>query len=155
MNDYIKTMRNLIGNETLLTIGCGAIIEDDQGRILLIKRKDYEEWGIPGGILELGETFEQTVKREVFEETKLHLQTISLFGIYSGKNGYATYENGDKVYSVQIIFHTKDFEGNPSINEEATDLAFFARNEIPENLNSHQAKFIEDWVKETPLPVIE
>lgn len=148
-------MRALIGNETLLTIGCGAIIEDGQERILLLKRKDYEEWGIPGGILELGETFEKTVKREVFEETKLHLQTISLFGIYAGKNGFATYENGDKVYSVQIIFHTKDFEGNPNINEEATDHGFFARNEIPDNINPHQAKFIKDWVNETPMPVID
>ncbi len=34
MNDYIKTMRQMIEHETLLTIGCGAIIEDDIGRIL-------------------------------------------------------------------------------------------------------------------------
>ncbi|MGE6515924.1 NUDIX domain-containing protein [Lysinibacillus sphaericus] len=69
MNDYIKTMRQMIGHETLLTIGCGAIIEDDIGRILLQKRTDNNIWGIPGGILEIGETFEETVKREVFEET--------------------------------------------------------------------------------------
>jgi hypothetical protein len=35
MNDYIKTMRKMIGNETLLTVGCGAIIIDKFGRILL------------------------------------------------------------------------------------------------------------------------
>ncbi|MFJ8089233.1 hypothetical protein ACIQ7N_13630 [Lysinibacillus sp. NPDC095746] len=35
MNDYIKMMRQMIGHETLLAIGCGAIIEDDRGRILL------------------------------------------------------------------------------------------------------------------------
>lgn len=40
MNDYIQSMRRLIGQETLITVGCGAIIEDEHGRILLQRRKD-------------------------------------------------------------------------------------------------------------------
>lgn len=111
MSNYIQTLRNLIGNQTLLTVGCGAIIEDDKGRILLQQRTDHSEWGIPGGLLELGETFEETVKREVCEETGLTLEDLNLFGIYSGKNGFAEYENGDKVYSVQVIFFTKNSLG--------------------------------------------
>lgn len=71
MNDYVKTIRKLIGNETLITIGCGAIIEDDKGRILLQHRKDKNNWGIPGGIMEIGETVVETVMREVYEETGL------------------------------------------------------------------------------------
>lgn len=50
MNDYIKTMRKMIGHETLLTVGCGAIILDKFGRILLQRRTDLDIWGIPGGI---------------------------------------------------------------------------------------------------------
>jgi hypothetical protein len=45
MKDYIKEMRRLIGHETLLTVGCGAIIEDECGRILLQSRKDTNLWG--------------------------------------------------------------------------------------------------------------
>lgn len=56
------------------------------------------------GNLELGETFEDTVKREVLEETKLSINSVKLFGIYSGEKGFAQYGNGDKVFSVQIIF---------------------------------------------------
>ena len=109
MNDYIQTMRAIIGNETLITIGCGAIIEDAEGRILLQKRMNNDTWGIPGGIMEIGETFVETVKREVFEETNLILDELSLFGLYSGKSGFASYPNGDKVYSVQIIFITNSY----------------------------------------------
>jgi hypothetical protein len=50
MNDYIKTMRKMIGNETLLTVGCGAIIIDKFERILLQRRTDHDIWGIPGGV---------------------------------------------------------------------------------------------------------
>ncbi|MGD7043055.1 hypothetical protein [Jeotgalibacillus proteolyticus] len=49
MNDYIATMRKMIGHKTLLTVGCGAIIEDAAGRALFQKRSDYGQWGIPGG----------------------------------------------------------------------------------------------------------
>jgi|GEM_PF-1106168 len=45
---YIRRMRELIGNETLLTTGCGVIIEKD-GQILLQHRTDEDNWCIPGG----------------------------------------------------------------------------------------------------------
>lgn len=156
MNDYIETMRKFIGHEVLLTVGCGAIIENKCGRILLQRRVDYDIWGIPGGILEIGETVEETVRREVFEETNLTLNSIELFGIYSGKNGYGQYANGDKVFSVQIIFYVKDFDGElKHRNEESRELKFLSRNEIPNNLNSHQAPFIMDWVNGRATPIIK
>jgi ADP-ribose pyrophosphatase YjhB (NUDIX family) len=155
MNDYIKTMREMIGHETLITVGCGAIIEDKLGRILLQKRTDYDIWGIPGGILEIGETFEETVKREVHEETNLTLNQIELFGIYSGKNGHAKYANGDKVFSVQIIFRATEFKGIMKANNESKELCFLHKNEIPKNLNRHQSPFILDWVNDVTIPVIK
>lgn len=153
MNDYITTMRKLIGHETLLTVGCGAIMEDDFGRILLQQKRDI--WGLPGGLLEIGETFEEAVRREVFEETNLVINQLKLFGIYSGKNGFAQYTNGDKVFSVQIIFHVTNFAGTLQGNEESTQLQFRYKNEIPDNLNPHQAPFILDWLHGRIPPVIK
>ena len=155
MNDYIKTMRDMIGQETLITVGCGAIIEDSLGRILLQKRTDYDIWGIPGGLLEVGETFEETVKREVQEETNLTLNQVELFGVYSGENGFAQYANGDKVFSVQIIFRASDFNGILRANNESKDLYFLHKKDLPKNLNKHQAPFIMDWVNNVKNPVIK
>ena len=152
--DYIKAMRKKIGNDTLLTIGCGAIIENSLGQILLLKRDDFDEWGIPGGLLDLGETFEETVKREVLEETNLQVRKISLFGLYSGTTGYAQYANGDKVFSVQIIFLATDFIGNIKLGE-GKELLFFHKDDLPGNINPHQAPFITDWVNEVTTPIIK
>lgn len=155
MNDYIKTMRSLIGQETLLTVGCGAMIEDTAGRILLQRKRDLGTWGLPGGLMEIGETFEETVKREVLEETNLIiLQPLRLFGIYSGKDGFAQYANGDKVFSVQIIFHVTAYKGNIQANEESAQLQFVHKTELPANINPHQAPFIMDWVNGIQTPVI-
>jgi ADP-ribose pyrophosphatase YjhB (NUDIX family) len=155
MNDYIKTMRNMVGHETLLTVGCGAIIVDLYGRILLQRRTDLDIWGIPGGILELGETFEDTVKREVLEETNLSIKNFKLFGIYSGEKGFAQYGNGDRVFSVQIIFYVDKYDGTLQVNHESRELSFIHKAELPDNLNPHQAPFIFDWLNGVETPVIK
>ena len=57
-------------------VGVGAVVLDDEGRVLLVKRR-FEplagHWSLPGGTLELGETLETGVAREVLEETGLHV----------------------------------------------------------------------------------
>lgn len=155
MGDYIKTMRKMIGHETLLTVGCGAIIENRLGQILLQKRTDGDLWGIPGGIMEIGETFIETVKREVFEETHLTINHLELFGLYSGANGFARYENGDKVFSVQIIFRVTDYSGNIQSDYESHDIKFFHSNNLPDSLNPHQSPFIFDWANGASIPIIK
>lgn len=147
MSDYIKTMRQMIGHETLFTVGCGAIIEDQERRILLQRRKDQNNWCVPGGVMEINETFEETVKREVLEESGLMLDKLDLFGIYSGGE-IKEYPNGDKVYSVQIIFICKVYHGQlKQVGEESLDHRFFHRTELPQPLNPHQASFILDWAE--------
>ena len=146
MKNYIKEIRKLIGHETLLTIGCGAIIEDEFGRILLQRRKDTNLWGVPGGLMELGETFLETLAREVYEETNLHIETPKLFGIYSGQNGFGNYPNGDQVFSVQVIFKTNKFTGVlKQEGEESNEHRFFDRNNLP-TINKMQKPFIIDWL---------
>ena len=64
-------MADLKHKFVLLQDGAAAIVVNDNGQILLQQRKDNGKWGLPGGCQELGEEFEDTVVREVFEETNL------------------------------------------------------------------------------------
>ncbi len=63
-----------------IMVAVGAVIEDKTGRILLVKhvpaRAGYWQgkWICPGGKLELGETIEEGIKREVKEETDLDIE---------------------------------------------------------------------------------
>ncbi|MFJ3390564.1 MULTISPECIES: NUDIX hydrolase [unclassified Lysinibacillus] len=152
--NYIQTIRKLIGNEVLMTVGCGIIIEQEN-QILLQHRKDRDVWGIPGGVMEPGETFLETAVRETFEETGLIVEQLELFGLYSGGEGFAEYPNGDKVFSIQIIFHSSSFLGELiHETEESHEHRFFTRNDLP-LLNAHQERFIQDWVNQVTLPIIK
>ncbi|VDH01089.1 RNA pyrophosphohydrolase [Lysinibacillus sphaericus] len=152
--NYIQNMRKLIGHETLFTVGCGVmIVKNDQ--LLLQHRIDEDSWCIPGGVMELGETFEETVKREATEETGLSVDKLELFGIYSGEDCYAEYSNGDQVYSVQVIFIAHSTSGELlQEGEESREHRFFAPHNLPDNLNLRQKSFILDWARGAKIPVI-
>jgi 8-oxo-dGTP pyrophosphatase MutT (NUDIX family) len=52
------------------SVSVAGIVVNDEGKILVIRRRDNGHWEPPGGILELDETFEEGVRREVHEETQ-------------------------------------------------------------------------------------
>ena len=68
--------------EQPIMIGVGAVIEDEAGRILLVKHVPERggfwqgKWICPGGRLDFGETIEEGIKREVREETQLEIDLI-------------------------------------------------------------------------------
>jgi ADP-ribose pyrophosphatase YjhB (NUDIX family) len=65
-------------------VGVGGVVVDD-GRTLLIRRGSQPlkgEWSIPGGLLEVGETLEQGVTRELAEETGLTVRVVELIEVF-------------------------------------------------------------------------
>ncbi|WP_117198325.1 NUDIX hydrolase [Nocardiopsis sp. TNDT3] len=64
----------------------GVVIRPDDGKVLVIKRTDDGRWVPPGGVLELDETPEQCVVREVREETGIEAKPIRLTGVYKNMN---------------------------------------------------------------------
>lgn len=153
--NYLQTMREMIGNKPLLTVGCGVIIEKGN-QILLQHRTDADVWGIPGGVLELGEQVSDAARREAQEETGLIIGDMDFFGVYSGEEGFAEYKNGDQVFSIQMIFKTSSVSGELiQQNDESQAHVYFDKHNLPPNLNSHQQRFIMDWVNQVPTPVIK
>jgi 8-oxo-dGTP pyrophosphatase MutT (NUDIX family) len=68
---YIEELRKLVGNRPVILTGAKVIVFNALGQILLQYRTDTKMWGLPGGLMELGESLEETALREVQEETGL------------------------------------------------------------------------------------
>ena len=115
---YIEDLRKLIGHKRIVLNGSLVIIENKDGKILMQKRTYPKgKWGLPGGLMELGESTVETAVREVREETNLTVENLKLLGVYSGKDHLCKAENGDEWYVVVTAYTTKDFSGTLMIND--------------------------------------
>lgn len=145
---YIGDIRKYIGHDLVMTVGCGILITNDAGKVLLQKRSDTGDWCIPGGALEPFETYEEAAIREVREEVGIIAKNLKLFGIYSGEDRRIQYPNDDVVYSLSVIFTTNEYDGVISDQDsEVLEHRFFGRDEIPDNLFPADSRAILDWKK--------
>lgn len=121
----------------LLQDGAAAIIVNDEGQILLQKRTDKDTWGLPGGCQELGESFKDTIIREIKEETNLNVEEkdLKLIDIVSGKTRRNSYPNGDVVINNTAFYLVKKYTGELKRDEESKELKFFDLDDIPEKQN--------------------
>jgi ADP-ribose pyrophosphatase YjhB (NUDIX family) len=113
--------------------GVGVIVEDAQGRILLERRQDCGMWGLCGGALDLGESFEAAAIREVKEETGLDVVVIRLQGIYSGPQHRIVYfaDNGDVTQKLDAVLVVRVKGGTLLKSHESETLEFFTRENLP------------------------
>ena len=146
--NYIMDLRKKIGHETIMTVGCGVLIENDKGQLLLQKRSDTGQWCVPGGAMEVGETYEEAAIREIKEEVGIDIQEMDLYGLYSGEDRLIHYPNDDVVYSLSVIFRTNSYNGKVSDSDsEVLEHRFFDRENIPDNLFIPDKRPIMDWMR--------
>ena len=140
-------MNELKHKFVLLQDGAAAIIVNDKGQILLQSRTDNERWGLPGGCQELGERFEETVIREVKEETNLDIteENLELVGIIAGGTRRKEYPNGDVVINNTALYCVKNYTGEVKWDSESKDMRFFDLDTLPEN--QHNPDLVDAYIK--------
>lgn len=133
MRDYIRWIRERVGHEPIILNFAVACIFDAEGRILLQRRGDRDDadaWGFPGGAIELGESAEEAMLREVREETGLAVTVESLLGVYT--NYFDEYPNGDQAQTIAIFFVCSAHGGLARVDgRETLELRFFAPSDAP------------------------
>lgn len=145
---YVENIRKLVGHQPIILVGSVVIIINELGRVLLEQRKHPPgAWGLPGGLMELGESTEDTARREVLEEAGLKIGKLELINVWSGPNNFAVAANGDEFFNVTIAYFTNDFNGELTIDKkESLDMKFFEFGQLPPLLGSHR-KIIDHFLK--------
>jgi len=134
--DYINSLRKHVGNQPLIMVGSTVLALNSINQLLMIKRSDNGSWGVPGGAMELGESAEETARRELLEETGLEVGELSLFGVFSGKDLYYRYPSGEEVYNVSVVYltHLTD-ETIHLLDGEHYESRYFDLAKLPENVS--------------------
>lgn len=131
-DSYLGRLRALVGNRRLITPGTRAVIQDEQGRVLFIRRRDSNTWGLPAGSMELDESVLDCLKREVKEETGLDVISASPIAIYSEPRFAFTNAYGAEHQMLAIVFRVDKWEGTLLCDTDETVMAqFFSLEELP------------------------
>ena len=129
---YIKYIREMVGQKPIITCGASVLLFNQEGQLLMQRRKDNNLWGYAGGVVEMDETVENAAKRELYEETGLTALSLELLGVFSGKELHFKYPNGDEINVIDVVFTCKAYEGTLSLQEkEVTELCFFDIDKLP------------------------
>ena len=104
----------------------GILLKDNQ--ILLVQRKNEPfkgKWALPGGFVEYGEKTEDTVVREVFEETGLKTKIRELAGVYSDP------KRDPRGHTITVVYILERSRGKLKAGDDASDVKFFKVNKLP------------------------
>ena len=130
---YLGQLRKSVGNRTILVPSTRAVIYDSEKRVVLVRRRDNGMWVFPGGFMELGESVLESIKREVKEETGLHVVSAMLVAIHSEPRFAFTNVYGGHHQTFNLIFRVDEWTGSlVRETDETLEARFFAMDAIPE-----------------------
>lgn len=115
-----------------IAVAVSAFIQDDEGRILMIRRTDNDLYSIPGGQLELGETLAEAAVREVREETGVECEVTGVIGLYSDPKHVIAYDDGEIRQEFSICFRASPIGGILKTSRESKEVTWVSKEQLDE-----------------------
>ncbi len=130
ISPYITRLRAFVGHDLLLLPGASAVVRDEAGRILLLRRADNGRWSLPAGMIDPGEQPAEAALREIAEETGVVAEIERLGGVAMHE---AVYPNGDRCEYLAVWFRCRAVGGEARPDgEESLEVGWFAPDELPD-----------------------
>lgn len=150
-SDYVKRLRDRIGHDLLLLPSVAVLPRDDEGRLLLVRQTDSDQWGTIGGMIEIDESPAAAATREALKEAAIGVELVRLLGSLGGPEFRIRYPNRDEVAYVSIVYEARVTSGTPRPDGvETLDVGWFAPTELQQlDLNA----FNRELLRATGFPV--
>jgi 8-oxo-dGTP pyrophosphatase MutT (NUDIX family) len=129
-----------------------VVVEDAAGQILMIRRSDNDNWALPGGAIDLGESMSQAGVRETLEETGIECEITGVIGIYTDPKHIILYtSNGETRQEFSILLAGRFIAGEPTPSSESTEVRWVDPAELTKLTMDRSMKRRIDHYLERPL----
>ncbi|SFN47961.1 ADP-ribose pyrophosphatase YjhB, NUDIX family [Actinomadura madurae] len=133
-----------------------VVVENDKGEILMIRRTDNDNWALPGGAIDLGESVTQAAIRETKEETGIDVEITGLLGIYSDPKHVIHYTSNNEVrqeFSILLTASPKSKELRSS--DESREVLWISPGEGMERAMDRSMRLrIEHYLRRPGSPIL-
>lgn len=119
------------------SVSVAGVVVDDQGRALIIKRRDNGHWEPPGGVLEHGETIDDGLRREVYEETGLKIEPEQLTGVYQNMTRHI----------IALVFKCRSIGGAVHPTAEVSEFRWARGSELDALMTEAYAVRVQDALR--------
>lgn len=114
-----------------LVPSANTVVVNEAGELLLIHRTDNDNWALPGGAMDLGESLVDTAVRETLEETGITCDVIGLVGIYTDPRHVILYtSDGEARQEFSVVFVARPVGGTPTTSSETREVSWVPRDSV-------------------------
>jgi ADP-ribose pyrophosphatase YjhB (NUDIX family) len=127
VEEWLKIVGEGVAGYVTPKVAVGAVVGDEEGRILLVKRADSGVWLYPTGWADIGYSASEVAVKEVHEETGIECEPLRIIAVLDGlRLGFT------RVPLYSLVFHCKKLGGELRGHElETADVGWFAEDDLP------------------------
>ncbi|MGW5689268.1 NUDIX hydrolase [Nonomuraea sp. NPDC003754] len=108
-----------------------VVVTNEAGDVLMIRRSDNDNWAVPGGAIDLGESIPAAAVRETVEETGILCEITGLVGTYSDPRHVILYtSNGEARQEFSLVLTARAVSGEPTPSDESREVRWVPRGEV-------------------------
>jgi ADP-ribose pyrophosphatase YjhB (NUDIX family) len=131
-------------------------VTNDAGELLLIRRSDNDNWALPGGAVDLGESLPHAAIRETKEESGIDCEITGLSGTYTDPGHVLLYtSNGEVRQEFSIVLTARATGGQPTPSDETSEVRWVALDDLPSYAMDDSMRFrVRHYVEHRERPYI-